>query len=339
MFFWEETYIILTSRKNVYIETYRNPQDAQSGRGGKCVKGDRVKGRTWKRIVRQRWLLLMLLPGLVWFLLFKYATYAGLFLSFTNYGFRKTVSFVGLRNFQRLFRSVSFMNAFRNTLLISLYNIIFYFPFPILIAMLINELKSVHAKRLVQFLIYIPYFFSWVVVGSIFVNLLSPSSGIVNQVMAALGMEKIYFMSDVRYFRKVLIASYIWKQMGYGAVIYVATLSTVDPQLYEAAEIDGCGKFKQALYITLPTIRPTIVTMLLLNLSHVLMIFDQIMVMYNAAVYSVSDVLQTFAYREGILTGNLGFGTAVSLFVGVISLVLVLGTNWISKHFLEDSIL
>ena len=297
------------------------------------------KGSLKKRLWKQRWLLLMLLPGLIWFLVFKYATYAGLALSFTNYGFRKTVSFVGLRNFQRLFRSASFWNAFRNTIIISLYNIIFYFPFPIIVALLINELQSVHSKRMVQFLIYIPYFFSWVVVGTIFVNLLSPSSGIVNNILANLGMERIYFMSDVKWFRKVLILSYIWKQMGYGAVIYVATLSTVDPQMYEAAQIDGCGRFKQGFYITLPTIKPPIITMLLLNLSHVLMIFDQVMVMYNASVYSVSDVLQTYSYREGVLTGNLGFGTAVSLFVGVVSLLLVMGTNWISKHFLEDSIL
>ena len=296
-------------------------------------------GSLRRRLWKQRWLLLMVLPGILWFILFKYATYAGLALSFTNYGFRKTVSFVGLRNFERLFRSASFLNAFRNTLLISLYNIVFYFPFPILIALLINELRSLRARRTVQFLIYIPYFFSWVVVGTVFVNLLSPSSGIVNQILRSLGMESIYFMSDVRWFRKVLILSYIWKQMGYGAVIYVATLSTVDPQLYEAAEIDGCGRFRQVLYITLPTIKPTIITMLLLNLSHVLMIFDQVMVMYNASVYSVSDVLQTFSYREGILTGNLGFGMAVSLFVGIVSLLLALGTNWISKHFLDDSIL
>ena len=294
-----------------------------------------LKSRLWK----QRWLFLMLIPGLIWFIVFKYATYAGLALSFTNYGFKKTVSFVGLRNFQRLFKSAQFWKAFGNTLIISAYNIIFYFPFPIIIALLINELRSTHSKRFVQFLIYIPYFFSWVVVGSIFVNLLSPSSGIVNQILRTLGYDNIYFMADVNWFRPVLVVSYIWKQMGYGAVIYVATLSTVDPQMYEAADIDGCGKFKQVFYITLPTIKPTIITMLLLNLSHVLMIFEQVMVMYNSAVYSVSDVLQTYAYREGILSGNLGYGTAVSLFVGVVSLCLVLGTNWISKHFLEDSIL
>ena len=231
-----------------------------------------LRVRLWK----QRWLLLMLIPGLIWFFIFKYATYAGLALSFTNYGFKKTVSFIGLRNFQRLFKSALFWKAFRNTLIISVYNIIFYFPFPIIIALLINELRSTHSKRFVQFLIYIPYFFSWVVVGSIFVNLLSPSSGIVNQFIKTLGYDTIYFMADVKWFRPVLVVSYIWKQMGYGAVIYVATLSTVDPQMYEAADIDGCGKFKQVFYITLPTIKPTIITMLLLNLSHVLMIFEQV---------------------------------------------------------------
>ncbi len=298
-----------------------------------------VKSSFWRTLYRQRYIWLMLIPGLLWFLVFKYCTYAGLAMSFTNYGFKKTVDFVGLRNFQRLFKSVQFWTAFKNTLIISLCNIIFYFPFPIIVALLINELRSVRNKRFVQFLIYIPYFFSWVVVGTIFVNILSPSGGVVNQIIRVLGHEPIYFMADPKWFRVVLIVSYIWRQMGYGAVIYVATLSTVDPQLYEAAAIDGCNKWKQVFYITLPSIKPTIVTMLLLNLSHVLLIFEQIMVMYNASVYSVSDVLQTYAYREGILSGNIAYGAAISLFTGVVSLALVLGTNWVSKHFLEDSIL
>lgn len=300
----------------------------------------KVKNRNLKRtLYRQRYLFLMLLPGVIWFIIFKYCTYAGLGLAFTNYGFKKTVDFVGLRNFTRLFHSPGFWTAFKNTIIISICNIVFYFPFPIIIALLINELRSLRTKRMIQFMIYIPYFFSWVVVGTIFVNILSPSSGIVNQIIQALGYDPIYFLADVHWFRAVLIVSYIWRQMGYGAVIYVATLSTVDPQLYEAASIDGCNKWKQVFYITLPSIKPTIVTMLLLNLSHVLLVFEQVMVMYNASVYSVSDVLQTYTYREGILSGNIAYGTAVSLFTGVVSLTLVMGTNWISKHFLEDSIL
>ena len=204
---------------------------------------------------------------------------------------------------------------------------------------MINELKSLFAKRAVQFMIYIPYFFSWVVVGCIFVTLLSPSSGVVNKILNSFGLESIYFLADTNWFRPVLIVSYIWRQMGYGAVIYVATLSTVDPQLYEAASIDGCGRFRKMLCVTLPSIKSTIVTMLLLNLSHVLLIFEQVLVMYNSSVYSVSDVLQTYAYREGILSGNIAYSTAVSLFVGVVSLCLVLGTNYASKKFLDDSVL
>lgn len=295
--------------------------------------------RILKNVNRQKYLLLMLLPGLIWFLVFKYCTYAGLGLSFTNYGFKKTVDFVGMKNFIRLFKAAAFWTAFKNTLIISVCNIVFYFPFPIIVALLINELRSLRMKRTVQFMIYIPYFFSWVVVGTIFVNLFSPSSGIVNHILQLIGHESIYFMANPHWFRFVLISSYIWRQMGYGAVIYVATLSTVDPQLYEAAAIDGCNKWKQVFYITLPSIKSTIIMMLLLNLSHVLLIFEQIMVMYNASVYSVSDVLQTYTYREGILSGNIAYGTSISLFTGVVSFILVMGTNWVTKHFLEEAVL
>lgn len=307
--------------------------------GTKTLNPEATKSTFWKTVNKQKFLLLMLLPGLIWFLIFKYCTYAGLGIAFTNYGFKKAVDFVGLRNFIRLFKSATFWTAFKNTMIISVCNIVFYFPFPIIIALLINELRSLRSKRLVQFLIYIPYFFSWVVIGTIFVNMLSPSSGIVNQILQIFGVDPIYFMADTKWFRAVLIVSYLWRQMGYGAVIYVATLSTVDPVLYEAAVIDGCNRWKQVFYITLPTIKPTIITMLLLNLSHVLLIFEQIMVMYNASVYSVSDVLQTYTYREGILSGNIAYGTAISLFTGIVSFALVMVTNWISKHFLEESIL
>ena len=291
------------------------------------------------KIKRQRFLLLMILPGLIWYLLFKYLPMLGLGLAFTDYGFRANVSFVGLANFERLFSSSIFWRAFRNTLLLSFYNIVFYFPIPIILALLINELKSLFAKRLIQFLVYIPFFFSWVVVGTVFINLLSPAYGPVNLLIKAFGGEPIYFMADPDYFRGVLVVSYIWRQMGYGAVIFIAALTTVDPQLYEAAMIDGCGHWGRLLHITLPSIRSTIVTMLLLNLSYVLMIFEQVLVMYNAAVYDVSDVLQTYVYREGILSGDMGYSIAVGMFTSIVSLILVLTTNKISSKFLEEPIL
>lgn len=291
------------------------------------------------RISRQKYLLLMLLPGIIWYVVFKYLPMLGLTLAFTDYGFRAKVSFIGLKNFKRLFSSAIFWNAFRNTLLISIMNIVFYFPVPLVVALMINELKSLRIKKGIQFLIYIPYFFSWVVVGSIFVNLLSPSAGPVNAVIKALGHDPIYFMASPKHFRGVIVLSYIWRQMGYGAVIYIAALTTVDPQLYEAATIDGAGHWGRLIHVTLPSIRSTIVTMLLLNLSHVLMIFEQILVMYNAAVYDVADVLQTYVYREGVLNGDVGYSIAVGMFTSIISLILVLSTNKLSAVVLDETVL
>ena len=291
------------------------------------------------RIGRQKYLLLMLLPGILWYVVFKYLPMLGLSLAFTDYGFRAKVSFIGLKNFRRLFSSAIFWNAFRNTLLISIMNIVFYFPVPLVVALMINELKSLRVKKGIQFLIYIPYFFSWVVVGSIFVNLLSPSAGPVNAIIKALGQDPIYFMASPKHFRGVIVLSYIWRQMGYGAVIYIAALTTVDPQLYEAATIDGAGHWGCLIHVTLPSIRSTIVTMLLLNLSHVLMIFEQILVMYNAAVYDVADVLQTYVYREGVLNGDVGYSIAVGMFTSIISLILVLSTNKLSAVVLDETVL
>ena len=291
------------------------------------------------RIKRQKYLLLMLLPGILWYVVFKYLPMLGLSLAFTDYGFKAKVSFIGLKNFKRLFSSTIFWNAFRNTLVISIMNIVFYFPVPLIVALMINELKSNRLKKGIQFLIYIPYFFSWVVVGSIFVNLLSPSTGPVNALIKALGNDPIYFMASPKHFRGVIVLSYIWRQMGYGAVIYIAALTTVDPQLYEAATSDGAGHWGRLVHVTLPSIRSTVVTMLLLNLSHVLMIFEQILVMYNAAVYDVADVLQTYVYREGVLNGDVGYSIAVGMFTSIISLILVLSTNKLSSVVLDETVL
>lgn len=298
-----------------------------------------IKTPLGTKIKVQKYLLLMVLPGLIWYIVFKYLPMIGLGLAFTDYGFKAKVSFVGLGNFKRLFSSAIFWNAFKNTLIISMANIVFYFPVPLIVALMINELKSFKVKKGLQFLIYIPYFFSWVVVGSIFVNLLSPSSGPVNAIISAFGGKPIYFMASTTHFRPVIISSYIWRQMGYGAVIYIAALTTVEPQLYEAATIDGAGHWGKLWHITLPSMRSTIVTMLLLNLSHVLLIFEQILVMYNAAVYSVADVLQTYVYREGVLSGDMGYSIAVGMFTSIISLILVLSTNKLSSKFLEEPIL
>lgn len=297
------------------------------------------KGHLWAQIKRQKFLLLLLLPGLLWYVVFKYIPLGGLALAFTDYGFKPTVSFIGLDNFIRMFTSSIYWRAFKNTFIISICNILFYFPLPVIIALLINELTSLRMRRTVQFLIYIPYFFSWVVVGGIFVTLLSPSSGIVNQIITALGGEPIYFMASTTWFRPVLILSYIWREMGYGAVIYVAALSSINVELYDAATVDGAGFWGRMWHVTLPGIRGTIATMLLLNLASVLQIFEQVLVMYNTAVYDVSDVLQTYSFREGLNNQDIGYAVAIGMFTSIVSLALVLSTNYMSKKFLDESVL
>ncbi|EMS73117.1 ABC transporter permease [Ruminiclostridium cellobioparum] len=297
------------------------------------------KSELKSKIKRQRAVLLLLIPGVVWYLIFKYAPMAGAIAAFTDYGTRADISFTGLENFKQLFGSPGFWGAFRNTLLISLYNLLFYFPLPIILALLMNEIVITRIKRAIQFVVYIPHFFSWVVIGAIFSMVLSPSNGFVNQIISAFGLEPQYFMVDPKWFRSVLVSSYIWRDVGYGTIIYIATISSIDEQLYDAATVDGSGYWGKLLYVTLPSLKSTIATVLLLTVARILLIFEQVLVMYVPPVYSVSEVLTTYSFTEGLLNGNIGYATAVSLFTAVISAILVIGCNKASKKFLDESIL
>ncbi len=288
---------------------------------------------------RQKAVLLLLVPGLIWYLVFRYAPMAGVIAAFTDYGTRRDISFIGLDNFRQLFISPGFWGAFRNTMLISLYNLLFYFPLPIILALLMNEILSIKLKRLVQFVVYIPHFFSWVVVGAIFVIILSPSQGFVNQIIQAFGGESIYFMVEPKWFRSVLVSSYIWRDVGYGTIIYIATISTIDVQLYDAATVDGAGYWDKLWYITLPSLKSTIATVLLLSVARILLIFEQILVMSGPTVLGVSEVLTTYSFTEGLLNGNIGYATAISLFTAIVSTILVVGCNMASKKLLDESIL
>jgi len=288
---------------------------------------------------RRTTLLLLLIPGVLWYVLFKYLPMAGIAYAFTDFGFRAKVSFVGLDNFKRLFASMDFGRVLGNTLLLSLLNMVVFFPLPILIALLLNEIRGLKARRAVQFVIYLPHFFSWVVVGGIFTMLLSPSNGLVNALLGRLGVAPVYFMASPGWFRWILVGSHVWRDMGYAAVIYIATLATIDPELYASAYVDGAGRLAQTWYVTLPCLRSTIATVLLLNLAGVLKIFEQILVMYNSAVKQVSDVLKTYEFTEGLLNGDIGYATAVGLFTSLVSFVLVVGLNQLSKHVLDESIM
>ncbi len=291
------------------------------------------------RLIRHKTILLLLIPGIIWYIIFKYVPLLFTATAFTDYGLKADVHFIGFDNFIQLFTSPGFWGALRNTLLLSLYNLLFYFPLPIILALLMNELAHVALKRIAQFIVYIPHFFSWVVVGSIFVLVLSPSEGIVNAIIQRLGGEAIYFMAKPEWFRAILVGSYIWRDVGYGTIIYIATIATIDVELYDAATVDGAGHWAKLMSITLPSLKSTIATVLLLTVARILNVFEQVLVMSGPTVLEVSEVLNTYSFTEGLLNGNIGYAVAISVFTAVVSTLLVIGCNSISKRFLDESIL
>jgi putative aldouronate transport system permease protein len=305
-----------------------------------------TKSRFLKRISQDRFLLYLLLPGLIWFLIYRYLPMAGLLIAFKDFSFSKGIfesNWVGLDNFRFLFFEQSdFYNIVRNTLLINLYRLVFSFPAPIILALAINELRSrkLNAfKNTVQTAVYIPHFVSWVIFGGIIVQFLSPSNGIVNQFLQLFGVKPIYFLTDPKWFQTVVVATDIWKTTGWGAIIYLAALTGVDPALYDAAEIDGAGSFNQIVHVTLPSIADTIVFIMLLNVGRILMIgFEQIYVLYNPMVYEVGDVISTYVYRVGIGNAQFSLTTAIGLFQSLIGLLMIAASNWVSRKWLGRSL-
>ncbi|GIP15965.1 protein LplB [Paenibacillus montaniterrae] len=299
---------------------------------------------TWNEYKKSKYLFLMLVPTLVWYVIFHYGPLYGVQLAFKEFSPMKGIwgsPWVGLEHFKFLFfQSPDFLRIFRNTVLISLYNIVFGFPAPIILALLLNELRFKFFKRIAQSISYIPHFFSWVVLAGIITVMLSPSEGPVNYILKMLGMEPIYFLADTQYFRSTLVATGIWKEIGWGTIIYLAALSGVDPTLYEAAKIDGASRPKQTWYITLPSILPVITIMFILSLGGILNAgFDQIFNLYNPAVYEVADIIDTYVYRAGILGAQFGLTTAVGLFKNIIGITLVLTTNYIVKKLGQEGVL
>jgi putative aldouronate transport system permease protein len=294
-----------------------------------------------KRFGKQKYIFALMVLGLIWYIIFKYYPLWFISKAFTNFGTVANARFTGLDNFRRLFLSPFFFRAFRNTLILSFLNLLFYFPMPIIIALSLNEINSKFMKRTAQFIVYIPHFLSWVVVGGLFNIMLAPSNGVVNKVLTGTGIidDPIYFMASVQWFRTVLVGTEVWKNAGYGAVIYIAAIAGVDRELYDAAAVDGAGRWRQTWHVTLPSIRSTIAVVLMLTVTRILQIFEQVLVMSNSAVIDVSDVLRTFSFREGLNRGNIGFATAIGLFTSIVSLILIFGCNLFSKKVLDEEII
>lgn len=305
------------------------------------VTGRSLNKTRWERfkdfIIRYKWLHLLALPGVLYFLIFKYLPMYGITMAFTNYKGAGgiwgilTSNFVGFKQFERFFSSIYFGRLMRNTLLISTYRLIFSFPMPILLAVLINEVSSTKFKRTVQTISYLPHFLSWVVVSGLLMTLLS-TSGPINELIAAMGGKRIYFLSDTRYFRSILVISDIWKGVGWGSIIYLAAITGIDPQIYEAAAIDGASRWQRIIRITVPSIKETIAVMLILQVGKILNEnFEQIFNLYNPSVYEVADVFETYVYRIGLVQQQYSYSAAVGLFKSVVSLILVLISNRAAK--------
>ncbi|WP_257452222.1 ABC transporter permease [Paenibacillus soyae] len=299
---------------------------------------------TWKEYRKHKFLFLMLVPILAWYGIFHYGPLYGIMLAFKDFSPVKGIwgsDWVGLEHFKYLFyQSPDFARIFRNTVLISLYNIVFGFPAPIILVLMLNEVRSSLFKRFAQSISYVPHFFSWVILSGIIIVMLSPSEGPVNYILHLFGAEPIYFLADPEYFRPTLVVTNIWKEIGWGTIIYLAALSGIDPTLYEAAVIDGAGRWKKMWHITIPSILPVVSIMFILSLGGILNAgFDQIFNLYSPVVYEVADVLDTFVYRAGIQQSQFGLTTAVGLFKNVIGIALVLGTNFIVKRLGQEGVL
>jgi putative aldouronate transport system permease protein len=295
-----------------------------------------------KSLIQDRFLYMLLIPFLAWYVVFEYMPMYGLQVAFKDYKLFKGISgseWVGFKHFHDLFGNPYFWRLLKNTFIISFYNLLFAFPAPIILALLLHEVKQGLFKRVVQTLTYLPHFISIVIIAGLVTNFLAPTNGLFNLVLDRLGFDKIYFLTKPEYFRTIFISSTIWKEVGFGSILYIAALSGINPELYEAAVIDGANKWKRMLHVTLPGIAPTIIIMLILKIGSLISVSSEyIILLYQPATYSTADVISTYVYRDGLQEGHYDFATAVGFFNSVVSLTLVFLANKVSQKVSETSL-
>lgn len=309
-------------------------------------EGVRAKRCLPTRFWEQRYLFLLLLPALIWVLLICYAPMTGLYMAFVNYtpkgnGYFADLiqsKFVGLEWFQYFF-STDFLKIMRNTLATSLLTLLFSFPLPIILAICLNEVRGTKTKKFVQTASYLPYFISWVIAANIFITFLS-ADGVINDLLMAIGFtdEQVLFFQKGPYFWWIIAIANAWKVLGYNAIIYLAAISGISQDMYEAADVDGASRLQKIWFITLPALKPTIMILLILAIGGILNTgFEQQLLMANDSILDYSDVLDTYAYRYGLKNGMYSYGTAVGLFKSVVSFTLVMGANALSKKFDDNN--
>mgnify|MGYP001247024462 CR=1 FL=1 len=301
---------------------------------------------SWKNILsklrKDHFLYIMLIPFLVWYLVFQYKPMLGLQIAFKDYNLYKGIAaspWIGFENFKLFFDSPYFFRTLKNTALIGLYSILFGFPIPIILALLLNEVKHALFKKTVQTMTYLPHFISIVVIAGIVTNFLAPSNGLVNILLDKLGFEKVYFLVKPEYFRTIFISMNIWKEAGFSAIIYLAAFSGINPELYDSAAIDGANKWRQMRHVTLPGILPTVMIMLILRIGDFLDVgYEAIILLYQPATFETSDVISTYIYRTGLQEGRYDVAAAVGLINSVVGLILVIIANKLSRTFTQNGL-
>ncbi len=285
----------------------------------------------------------MLLPGLIYYIIFRYVPMYGVVIAFKDFNARLGIlgsPWIGFEQFIRFFTHPYFFRLVRNTFLISFYSLLIGFPAPIILALMLNELRNQTYKRFVQTVSYLPHFISIVAIVGILTLLLSPTNGFVNVVLTKVfGMEPIYFMAEPGWFRPLFVASGIWQNIGWGAILYLAALSQVDVQLYDAAIVDGTSRMQKIWHISLPSIMPTIAILLILRIGTLFYVgFEKVILMYNPVTYSTADVIGSYVYRRGLQYAEFSYGAAVGLFNSVVNVLLLITANWISRRVTEQSL-
>ncbi|UQZ81086.1 putative multiple-sugar transport system permease YteP [Paenibacillus konkukensis] len=291
---------------------------------------------------RRRWkanipLMLLFIPGLLYYVIFKYLPMGGLMIAFKDYNFFDGVlgsPWIGMHNFETIFKQPQTLNIIRNTIVLSLLNVIVGFPFPIVLAILLNEVRRTWYKRWIQTIVYLPHFFSWVIIGGFIFTLFATESGTINQLLKGWMEEPFPFLFNPGSWIAIYVGSGIWKEMGFSAIIYLAALTSIDPSLYESASLDGANKLQQIRHVTLPGISTTIVLLFILAMGRIMEVgFDHVYVLQNAVVSNVADVISTYMYRVGLQGAQFSLTTAMGLFESIVGLILVLSANALARKF------
>ncbi|EWH23570.1 ABC transporter permease [Bacillus haynesii] len=293
-------------------------------------------------VKRDKWLYLLLVPGVLYFLIFKYWPMWGVLIAFKDYspylGFWQS-EWVGFEYFKDFFMNPDFFRLLRNTLMLAALDLIFAFPAPLIVALLLNELRHAIYKRCIQTFIYVPHFVSWTIVVSMTFVFFTVDTGVINKMLQSITGQEIAFLSDPEWFRPMIVLQSIWKETGWGTILFLAALASVDQEQYEAAVMDGAGRLRRMWHITLPAIRSTIVVLLILRIGSFLNIgFEQIFLMTNSLNRSVAEIFDTYVYVVGITQGAYSYSTAVGLFKSVVGIVLIFGANYIAKKFDQDGL-